>query len=794
MKCFSICGRLISAILVLLLLLLNVSTLLAQKPVSVSGTVFNKKSGHAISNADVILMPLRVGAVTDSMGVFLIDNLKPGKYLIRVTHIGYSGYQQEIILKDNVDKVVTVFLVREIKELDEVEIIEIDLYPDIFKQVPYVKTVLLDEQFKETSISDVGEYLRSVPNVSGIRKSGSTVDPVVRGFKYSQLNVQVDHGMKIEGGCPNRMDPAVAHLELEDLRAIEILKGPYAFRYGPTIGGVINMITLKPPIYSAFDVHADVNLGYSSNPAGWRQHLAVYGGNQRINFRISGNNNNHGNYQAGNGETMKSEARKYNVKGQLGFNVTNEHRFLISANRSFGRDILFPALPMDERTDDTYLYSIDYSGSNISNFFEFLKIKLYRSDVTHMMDNKNRSFSDTVVAVSTIKAVNSGGRAEAGLKIGRSELFVGFDYEHVIKDGARVKSAISQPTLPVFTEQIWSNALITNLGSFVEYNASVLWVDFIAAFRVDLNNANSDDRFIEKMGKFIFYNDDNKSQYTNFSFSVGLDGELDEEFSLGLMVGRGVRSPDMIERFIMLLPIGYDKYDYLGNPALLPEKNLEVDLTLRMKEHDFGSLELNGFYSIVTDYITGKIIPPAQQKPLSKDVIGVKQFYNADKAWFRGLELSYLSPKDFNPKVNLTAAYTKGTINSVTRHIFNENNEVIGTEVITNDALSEIPPFEARLLVFYKLLNSKLMPGASLRMVAAQNYVSEAFYEPVTPGFFVAGLTLSYEHNEMLKVTGGVANIFNSLYYEHLNRRIIGSHADFFEPGRNFFVNIIISL
>ena len=794
MKRLSTCGRLISAIFVFLILHLSVAVLQAQKPVSVSGTVYDKESGHAIFNADVILMPLRVGAVTNSMGVFLIDDLKPGKYLIRVTHIGYSAYQKEIILKDNVDNVVTVFLVREIKELDEVEIIDFDLYPDLYKKVPYIKTVLLDKQFEETFISDVGEYLRSVPNVSGIRKSGSTVDPVVRGFKYSQLNVQVDHGMKIEGGCPNRMDPAVAHVELEDLRAIEILKGPYAFRYGPTIGGVINMITLKPPTYSAFDVHADVNLGYSSNPTGWRQHLALYGGNKRINFRISGNNINHGNYRAGNGETMKSEARKYNIKGQLGFNVTNEHRFLISGNRSFGRNILFPSLPMDEQTDDTYLYSIDYSGRNLSNNFEFLNVKLYRSDVTHMMDNKNRSFSDTVVAVSTIKAVNSGGRAEAGLKIGRSEIFAGFDYEHITKDGARVKSAVSQPTLPVFTEQIWSNALISNLGSFVEYRASVLWVDFIAAFRVDLNKANSDDRLIEKMGKFIFFSDDNKSQYANFSFSIGLDGQLDEVFSLGLMLGRGVRSPDMIERFITLLPIGYDKYDYLGNPALLPEKNLEVDLTLRMKEHGFGSLEVNGFYSIVTDYITGKIIPPAQQKPLSKDVIGVKQFYNADKAWFRGFELSYLSPKHFNPKVSLTAAYTQGTINSVTRHIFNENNEIIGTDLITNDALSEIPPFEARLSVLYKLLNSRLIPGASLRMVAAQNYVSEAFYEPVTPEFFIAGLTLSYEHNQMLKVTGGVANIFNSLYYEHLNRRIIGSNADFYEPGRNFFVNILITL
>ena len=99
MKRLSTCGRLIPPVFVFLIVYLSVSALLAQKPVSVSGTVYDKESGHAISNADVLLMPLRVGAATDSKGVFLIDGLKSGKYQLEITHIGYTSYQKEIILK-----------------------------------------------------------------------------------------------------------------------------------------------------------------------------------------------------------------------------------------------------------------------------------------------------------------------------------------------------------------------------------------------------------------------------------------------------------------------------------------------------------------------------------------------------------------------------------------------------------------------------------------------------------------------------------------------------------------------
>jgi iron complex outermembrane receptor protein len=124
----------------------------------------------------------------------------------------------------------------------------------------------------------------------------------------------------------------------------------------------------------------------------------------------------------------------------------------------------------------------------------------------------------------------------------------------------------------------------------------------------------------------------------------------------------------------------------------------------------------------------------------------------------------------------------------------NESGQVTGTEVIKNDPLAEIPPFESSLVIGYKFLKGQLIPKVRGRLVAGQNQVSEAFYEPTSPEFFVAGISCSYFHNVHFTISGGVENLFNTTYYEHLNRRLIGTEKNFYEPGRNFYINLIFSI
>ena len=65
---------------------------------------------------------------------------------------------------------------------------------------------------------------------------------------------------------------------------------------------------------------------------------------------------------------------------------------------------------MDERKDDTKIFNLSYLGTDFGKRVNYIRFKVYKSYVQHEMDNKNRPFSDTVVAISNIKAIGDDGK------------------------------------------------------------------------------------------------------------------------------------------------------------------------------------------------------------------------------------------------------------------------------------------------------------------------------------------------------------------------------------------------
>ena len=785
-------SRFISAIpIVAIFWFLSCSTgAFAQKTALVNGVVFSNETGDRLYQAEITLQPGSKGTVTDENGFFEFAGLEEDNYTIFVSHLGYLTESREFLLKAGDKKYFEIRLETDIQFIEGIEITEKAFQPE-----PYVKDVVKQQEIEKLPARDIGDFLRLEPNVAGIRKGGGNIDPVIRGLKFGQLNVQANTGHKIEGGCPNRMDPAASHIDVNDISRIEILKGPYALRYGPNFGAVLNLVTEKARPFKSPEIRAKAIKGWESNWNGTKEHVTILGGNQKAFFAITGNNQDYGNYQDGNGNEVKSAFRKYNFSVEAGFRLNKNHEIRASYKNSQGRDIRFPALPMDERKDNTRLFSGTYRYNNPNTLLQTVEAKIYNSEVQHVMDNKWRPFSDTVVAVSTIDAVNRGGRADFGFVRERGTLHIGLDYEDIRKDGQRVKNLIMQPGLPVKTEDLWSNASIQNLGFFAEYRREQnIFLDWVFAARLDMNQAGSDPMVLENMmGGEMYRNDTVDSDFINASVSAGLSYEITSELTFDFSLGRGVRNPDMVERFIILLPVGYDNYDYLGNPALKPENNHQADLTMKYVCDRSGSFRLNGFYSWITDYIIGVKLPPSQVSPQSKGVLGVKQFRNVDEAYMYGFEFVWISPVRFNWGVNLSAAYTAGHNPEAVRYIY-ESGQVIGQETVKNDPLPEIPPLEANLRVDYEFLGGRLMPEVHLRAVAAQKRISQAFDEDETPGFFLLGLNLNYRVNNLLRLAGGVSNIFDEAYYEHLNRRIVGSKASLYEPGRSFYLKIILNL
>ncbi|MFC2123213.1 TonB-dependent receptor plug domain-containing protein, partial [Bacteroidota bacterium] len=539
-----------------------------------------------------------------------------------------SGYAQQV------DKTVT---------LDSI-VIE----GKIINQVTYIPSTYINmQQLRSSYSNDIGGYLRSIPNVSGIRRGGASLDPVVRGYKYSQLNVVLNNGIKIENGCPNRMDPVTSHIETEDVENMEVIKGPYLLRYGPSFGGVINLVTENLKSYEKFEVHADALMGYESNWKGEKFHGSLYGGNSKVFFLLSGGYRNYGNYTSGTrkGEntSYKTAFNKYNYSAKLGYAINSDQRLVLSYTSAQGRDVMFPALPMDELKDDTKIMSLDYTARNLSPVIQSLEAKLYRTDVNHVMDNSNRPSYSLMHMVADVDATNTGGRAGITMQMGKHHIFTGLDYEHIEKDGQRTGTMEMMGTISTNIKKLWYDALIRNVGIFGEYRTYFSSFELNASIRGDVNKATSGDTLKIENGGVNYFNDVN-SQFYNLSLSVGITKKINQWLDVSLALGRGTRSPNMLERYIKLLPVGYDRYDYLGNPQLKPETNNEVDLTFQVRNENSGNMYVNFFYSYVQDYITANLLPPSVVTPQSQGVLGVKQFSNTNYITSRGFEFGYQSP------------------------------------------------------------------------------------------------------------------------------------------------------
>jgi iron complex outermembrane receptor protein len=589
------------------------------------------------------------------------------------------------------------------------------------------------------------------------------------------------------------MDPAVAHVDVDDISNIELVKGPYALQYGPGFGGVVNMKTFKPLPRKEFGINVNGMMGYESNWNGFKNRLSVDGGNDKVFFSLSGNMKKYGDYADGNGEEIQSSFERYNYTAQLGVSPFRNNYLIIAYDQSYGKNVMFPALPMDERSDNTRLVSLDYKAVQVSETINEFNAKIYFSDVSHLMDNKQRPFSDTVVAVSDIQARTYGFKFNADFSFGENNFVGGTDYEHILKDGDRTKTRILEPTMPVMTEKLWNDADIQNMGLYLLYNRPLGDFQLDAALRLDLNKARSGELKLVKMGNEVYYNSDVDSDYTNFSFSFGGRYVFSDKFMLRLALGRGVRSPDMNERYIILLPIGYDNYDYLGNPALKPESNHQADLSVKLDLPSAGIIEAGIFFSYITDFITAELVPESIARPQTKGVYGVKRFTNEDHVYLRGFEVSYRSPLENKWGLNASLACTRGVNPEATAYII-EDGQVVGTETVKNDPLPEIPPLEGNIDIYYRFFKGKFIPALNIRMVAKQGFISEAYMESETPGFTLLNFRLSYAINNSLRLTGGVANMLDKAYYEHLNRRIIGGGGNLYEPGRLFYINVYFNI
>lgn len=77
------------------------------------------------------------------------------------------------------------------------------------------------EELKSADLADA--LSRNSASITLIRGSAVANDVILRGQKRDNINVLMDDA-KIYGGCPNRMDPAITHINSDNMKMLPLLK------------------------------------------------------------------------------------------------------------------------------------------------------------------------------------------------------------------------------------------------------------------------------------------------------------------------------------------------------------------------------------------------------------------------------------------------------------------------------------------------------------------------------------------------------------------------------------------
>ncbi|WP_321372822.1 TonB-dependent receptor domain-containing protein [uncultured Draconibacterium sp.] len=619
---------------------------------------------------------------------------------------------------------------------------------------------------------DAGNLLESVPSVSTIRKSGAYgFDPVLRGFKYDQINLVLDGSQTASAACPNRMDPAASQIPINMIAEAEVLKGPHSLRYGNAFGGTINFKSSKPAFKEKATSVGRLGTSYESNGNIFRTEGVAGVSGSKVDFRMFGAYSTGEDYTDGEGVDIAARFNRLNWGGKLGLKLSQNQNIGVLVSNNIAKDVDFPALPMDLREDNTWLVNASYSAVFYNEALSSWNTSIYGTMVDHLMDNYDKMLNPRMVDAKTdAETRNYGGRTEMRFDFAKSYLYTGADYRFESADGYRERTMLMGPmTGKVLTDNVWQDAEIKRTGFFGEWHIAQPGFQFVISGRLDINksNANNPDSRFEEIYT------DLESSHVHPSISVGGTRLFSEHISLGLWMGMATRSPGIAERYINQFPIGLDPYEMLGNPDLDPEVNNQLDLVFRYQT-ERTNINLNVFTSVLRDYISSEIREDLQ--PAMNTSPGVRQFVNIKKALMTGFEANWAQQFNSFLSQDLSLVYTYG-----------KNQEL-------DEPLPEIPPLELQYRLQANLAEAKIKPEILFRHAMKQDRIATSYGETETPSFSVVDAKLSWLISSVFTMTGGVQNLFDEAYYEHLSRSVRSAEArPIYSLGRSFYATLTIS-
>lgn len=601
--------------------------------------------------------------------------------------------------------------------------------------------------FQPIPPADGAGLLKTVPNMSVIRKGGVSGDPLFRGLGGSRLAITANDGF-LFGGCGMRMDPPTAYIFPDAYDEVLITKGPQTVTQGPgVVSGAVQFVR-KPSYFPQAGLKGNVAL--TGGSFGRVDAFADVTGGFRWGYaNLNLVHNQAHDYQDGAGNRYHSSYKRDSRSITIG--VTPDENTVIEAGYDYSRSWAeYADRGMDGIVFDRDAWRLRAERKKITSWLSSLKFEYGHSYVDHVMDNYSRRPNNKMRRVNNPDRTTDTLRIQGQLELGNTSSKIGLDYmkdDHTIRRGQGRTNATADRY--VLAERRWDQKF-RNIGFFAEST----W------------QMNEQNRLI-----FGLRHDQTKARYNNqpnhindktYRLSSGFARYEYRNNGWTYFAGLGIaqRAPDFWERM-------------RDTGRISAETNVELDGGLRYRS-DKLTASFNLFASNINNFIL--IDATKNTRGLARNIKAQRVGFESDIAY------TFLP----NWKVGNTIAYTYGK--NKTDHL----------------PLAQTPPLEAKTYLSYD--NGTYSGTVLMRNVAAQHRYALGQGNIIgqdsgpSPAFTVFSVNGGWKPHKNINLTAGIDNLFDKKYREFINRSgstIAGFNpsngTQLYEPGRQFWARLQVT-
>ncbi|HLF47503.1 MAG TPA: TonB-dependent receptor [Chitinophagaceae bacterium] len=236
-----------------------ISALAATAQHTFKAKIVNKETGEPISGATVTIKAVKKITAADSAGFVVINNIPEGKYLVKITSVGFAIKEETFQLPLS-DDWLTIEMEAEHEEEDEV-IIESTRSTRTIRDIPTRVEFVAGEELDEKANMKPGDIRMVLNESTGITTQQTSALSANASIRIQGLDGRYTQILRdgfplfagFSGGLGLLQTPPL------DLKQFEVIKGSTSTLYGGgAIAGLVNLISKTPTEERELKFHIDL--------------------------------------------------------------------------------------------------------------------------------------------------------------------------------------------------------------------------------------------------------------------------------------------------------------------------------------------------------------------------------------------------------------------------------------------------------------------------------------------------------------------------------------------------------